>query len=211
MGNIQNISCSDINCFDNTYEMDWFSEKSWNISHRYMNFNPKNSYKIERGSFIILNSSKCLFYLNKKITSGNDIYKLIFNLNFEYELTQNNQIECSFFLSKNKIDNIFDNTQKINNTISKLIIDQNSIYIENKILNKKIYIENTKNFNYKLIFDLNYMHYLMIHEELYVKQNKENQIDFSSVSLPKINDDFYFNIYIKSNINSQNNFVKLKI
>lgn len=211
MGNIQNISCSDINCFDNTYEMDWFSEKSWNISHRYINFNPKNSYKIEKGTFFILNSSKCLFYLSKKIMSSNDIYKLIFNLNFEYVLTHSNQIECSFFLSKNKIDNIFDNTQKINKTISILTINQNNIYIENKILNKKIYIENTDKFNYKLIFDLNYMHYLMINEELYIKQNKENQINFQNVSLPKIDNDFYFNIFIKSDINSHDNFVKLKI
>jgi len=210
MGNIQNISCSDINCFDNTYEMDWFSEKSWNISHHYINFNPQNSFKIEKGSFFIINSSKCLFYLNKKI-STHYLNKFIFNLNFEYILTHNNHVECSFFLSKNKINNIFDNNKKINNTITTITINQNHVCIENKKLNKKIYIENTKNLNYKMIFNLNYMHYLSINEELYIKKNKENQIDFSSVSLPKMDNDFYFNIFIKSNINSDDNFVKLKI
>lgn len=211
MGNIQNISCSDINCFDNIYEMDWFSEKNWNIQFKYNIFNPKNSYKIEKGIFHIINTSECLFYLNKKISLENEINKIIFNLKFEYVLDNINSLEFIFFISKNEIDNIFENNN-INDIISKLKINENLIYIENKQLNKKKYIENKKNLKYKLIFDLNYMHYIKITEELYINKKEENQLQFSNTSIPKLNNDFfYFNIFIKSNINSENNYVKLKI
>ena len=56
------------------------------------------------------------------------------------------------------------------------------------------------------------MHYIRITEELYINKKKENQLQISNTSIPKLNNDsFYFNIFIKSNINSENNYVKLKI
>ncbi len=202
MGNIQDLICQENSCFDNNYEFDWFSNKSWFIdSHSILK---KNNYIIEKGLFKILTNEKCIFFLSKYIENQH-FDNLLFHLKIDYQLKKE-KIEFIFYLSQKKIHSIFEKPDS--NIIYKLVIQDNqllNIDSKNQLLQINENNEKIKNkLSYQLLFNFQYLDYLIINEIVNFHQEKKHMFEINK-------DKFYLNIYINSNFKNKDNYVYFRI
>lgn len=199
MGNIQDFVCIDKNIFENNYEFDWISDKSWFINSK--SSLEKNNYIIDKGLFKILSNEKCFYFLSKYIENKN-IDNLLFHLKIQFQL-MNEIVKFIFYISDQKVRSIFEEPKK--NIISKLIIENNKIFYLNQ-KNEKIEIKQKKKdtLNYQFTFNFQYFDYLIIDEiyDYYHKNKKMFEFD---------KDKLYLNIFIESHIQKKENYVQFRI
>ena len=199
MGNIQDFVCSDNNIFENNYEFDWISDKTWFINSK--SILKKNNYIIEKGLFKILSNENCVYFLSKCIENKN-IDNLLFQLKIKFQLI-NETVKFIFYLSDQKVKLIFEEPKK--NIISKLIIENNKIFYLNQ-KNEKIEMDQKKKdtLNYQFTFNFQYFDYLII-DEVYNNYHKNKKM--FEINKNKL----YLNIFIESHIQKKENYVQFRI
>ena len=186
-------------CNDTIYEINWITEKNWNISYDYNKI--ENPYIINKGNFKIINNEECSLKLFKKIDYDYDIEKILINISFNYKLLNKNYIHIDFVVTNN-IDN--DNNHKIISTItfykSHIIINNNKIKLNNE-------------FNYELLLNFSYLQYIILNE--IIKRNNKNLFDNNNkINYDKDDNNFYFGLLIKSkfeNNKNMDNYLNIKI
>ena len=202
MGNIQNLVCQENSCFDNNYEFDWISEQSWFIDTQ--SHSNKNNYIIEKGLVKLLSKEKCIYFLSKYIQNQH-FDNLLFHLKLDFQLIDEH-IEFIFYLSQQKISTPFNKPNKY--IISKLIIQNNHIFYvnqKNQLIEIKQHEEKQKNkFSYQLLFNFQYLDYLIINEIYDFHKESKNMLEINK-------DHFYLNIYINSFIQKKDNYVHFRI
>lgn len=185
MGNINDsLSHCEFDLFNN-YELDWFSEKTWNITSNL----DENSYKLIKGKFILETNKLFEILFSKKIEKIKNIKNLKINLNLDFNLNQkfylNIYINNEDFKKKILIEKIIINNEEIsfsksNNNYEKFNLETNkfTVLYNLNFTNTGIIISN-KNFNdlknhKKIIFDLSYDEPIFINIEVFNKNISDN-------------------------------------
>jgi len=236
--NIRNISCGYNICLDDLYEVDWFSEKNWEIDISDKKY--KNNYSIKKGKFTLSNMNDVNIILNKKIKKNvkNLLLPLFFNykskceFNILINLSNNDDINYDNNNDNNNNDNN-NNINYKNDVISKtsLLEDinntKNNIFtftikcVDNKIYLNDLIFENNNNKNLLNIF-FNFEHQNILSSKIVFVQNnnldnnQNNNQDKENFILQK-NNLFYKNEYINLSIIIQiqklesNEYIKLNL
>ena len=205
MGNIQDIICQENSCFDNNYEFDWISDKSWFIDYYIYNLRIKNPYIIEKGIFKITNQYSCQYYLNKPLQNNYKMDNLSMKIKFMYNLKQSN-VNFILFLSNEKIEKIF---QEVNkdickvNTITKYPFMISKINFNNNKVTLRDKEMSSQTFDYNIVFNFEYLDHIIVHEQ-FLDHQKKHIFDISK-------DNLHLNIFIESDIKDNNSFFNFKI
>ena len=189
MGNInKSLSHCEFNLF-NDYELDWISEKTWEIN----TFENKSDFfNIQKGILNIETNKIFNINLSKKIENLKNINNLIIPINIDYILKTNYYLNISL---SNSIDPNSKNQIILDKIIftedSILFLKKNNIYENFKVDKKKNSIKYNLKFNnigliiiikkfldvnnkVKKIFNLNYYDSVYININIYTKNNSEN-------------------------------------
>jgi len=213
--NISNISCNYNICLDDLYEVDWFSEKNWEIdisNKKYI-----SNYSIKKGKITLLNMNDVNIILNKKIKKN--IKNLLLPLFFNFKS------KCEFSIIINISNNDNENDKNNNITKTNLIENINDIKnnvfaftikcIENKIyLNDIIFKNNNKNL-LNILFNFEDQNILsskitFIQDNNQYKQDKENFI-LKKNNLFYKNEYIYLSIIIQIHKLESNEYIKLNL
>ena len=202
MGNSNNkiINCEYNLC--NNYELDWLSEKSWDIKY----FPKNNFYKLKKG-ILEINTPE-VFNINFSKEICNPIRISDLNINFKIEFDVLDAVNLDLVISSEKNLNLLD--KKIYN--ERLILGNKNIQLKNKN-NLKNFNLNTKKFFLKYNLNFSNNRILIINIKLY---DNDKQLLYNNTNKDLVNIDFknpiFININIYKNINTNNkNYIKLNL
>ena len=192
MGNINNsLSHCEFDLFNN-YELDWISEKTWNINTNLKN----NSYSIKKGILNIETNQLFKMNLSKKIDNIKKIKNLKISLNLDYNLNEN--FYLNIYINNNSKNKIYIDKIIFNNNLISFI-KKNNKYEQNELeINK-----------FNLVYNLNFSNTgIIIYNRIINNYNIINKI------ISNLNNEEQININLEicnKNTNNKISYFKLNL